>query len=79
MTAVKQGFNNVNVSLSFQVIRDFFSGLPVDAIRGDASLGKKKERAEAGLGYLEYLFDSKTGDLKILPPCGPRPRIPDIA
>lgn len=74
MTLTNPGLNNVNASLSFKKIKDFFAALPPEALRG--GLAKKKEMTTAAVDYLDYFFDSKFGEVLTVEPCGPYPRIP---
>ncbi len=68
---------NVNVTLSLEHLQRYFDALSSGAAAGD--LGKKKENAQAALDYLKYFFDSRLNEVMTASPCGPRPKIPDLA
>lgn len=79
MTDSTQGSNNVNVNLSFNLIREFLKAIPFDELPSAVKTGdlaKKKEMAEKALEHLESFFNSKIGDMTTSTICGPKPTIP---
>jgi hypothetical protein len=77
MRSNKNKSANVNVTLSLEHLQRYFDALSSGAAAGD--LGKKKENAQAALDYLKYFFDSRLSEVMTASPCGPRPKIPDLA
>ncbi|UCH98475.1 MAG: hypothetical protein JSV88_16960 [Candidatus Aminicenantes bacterium] len=69
-----QGFNPVNVQLSFQKVRDFTNALSPEIFTGD--LMEKKKMADRALEHLDSYFNAKDRDVMTFGPCGPRARIP---
>ena len=79
MTESTRSSGNVNVNLSFNLIKDFFKAFPFDELPSatkTSDLIKKKKMAEAALEHLDYFFNSKVGDVITVEECGPKPTIP---
>ncbi|UCH98474.1 MAG: hypothetical protein JSV88_16955 [Candidatus Aminicenantes bacterium] len=71
----QQGFNPVNVQLSFRKIRDFTNALSPEVFTG--GLVKKKKMADRALEHLDSYFDARDRDVMTFGRCGgTKPRIP---